>query len=251
MTIIQSNNERTLPHHFDAACALYGVLDNGNDYRLTSFEEIQSGKMDLLLRNNLAVGSTEFMAEVLKRLGKEDVRLPRNSNRESNKITLGEAKQMALDGKKIFIKPYEIKLFTGFVLDQMQYTSIKNLPDDTLLLAYEPFDSKILSEWRIYVCNHEIVDARNYSGNCCMIFNTLFVSFIITENKVRNDFPVAYTIDVGILNTPAEKTSGIRGFISDNVVIEYNDMWAIGNYGIPNDLYVRLLKNRYFEIIKK
>jgi hypothetical protein len=27
-------------------------------------------------------------------------------------------------------------------------------------------------------------------------------------------------------------------------------MWAIGNYGIPNDLYLRLLRDRYFEIIR-
>jgi len=27
-------------------------------------------------------------------------------------------------------------------------------------------------------------------------------------------------------------------------------MWAIGNYGIPNDLYVRILKERYFDIMR-
>jgi hypothetical protein len=37
----------------------------------------------------------------------------------------------------------------------------------------------------------------------------------------------------------------------ENVIIEYNDMWAIGNYGMPNDLYLQLLKDRYFEIVKK
>lgn len=25
---------------------------------------------------------------------------------------------------------------------------------------------------------------------------------------------------------------------------------SIGNYGMPNDLYLRLLKDRYFEIVK-
>jgi hypothetical protein len=32
-------------------------------------------------------------------------------------------------------------------------------------------------------------------------------------------------------------------------VVEFNDMWAIGNYGVPNDLYVKALRDRYFEII--
>ena len=31
--------------------------------------------------------------------------------------------------------------------------------------------------------------------------------------------------------------------------ISSNDMWAIGNYGIPNDIYLRVLKDRYFQIV--
>lgn len=29
MVYIQSDFDRKLPHHFDAACGLYGALDNG------------------------------------------------------------------------------------------------------------------------------------------------------------------------------------------------------------------------------
>lgn len=36
---------------------------------------------------------------------------------------------------------------------------------------------------------------------------------------------------------------------NENVVVEFNDMWAIGNYGIPNDIYLRALRDRYFQII--
>jgi hypothetical protein len=35
-----------------------------------------------------------------------------------------------------------------------------------------------------------------------------------------------------------------------NVIIEFNDMYAIGNYGLPNDLYLRMLRERYFEIMR-
>jgi hypothetical protein len=60
MIYIQSNSERTMPHHFDCATALYGAIDNCQDFRLTSFEEVNSGKFDLLIKNKLFVGSTEF-----------------------------------------------------------------------------------------------------------------------------------------------------------------------------------------------
>jgi hypothetical protein len=43
---------------------------------------------------------------------------------------------------------------------------------------------------------------------------------------------------------------GILEWQKEHVVIEYNDMWGIGNYGVPNDLYVRMLKERYFDIMR-
>ena len=42
----------------------------------------------------------------------------------------------------------------------------------------------------------------------------------------------------------------VGGCVRDKLLgVESNDMWAIGNYGRPNDIYIRLLRDRYFEII--
>lgn len=244
MIIIQSDSERKLPHHFDAACGLYGAKDNGENFRLTSFEEIQSGKMDQLLRINCPVGSTEFMQECFYRIGKQNVRLPRNSNRPSDIITLTEAYQRVAAGKKVFIKPVEPKQYgiSGLVLDGAKHTILNQVPGETKFYAYEPFSQRLISEWRIYVHKHKMVDARNYSGDYCAMFNPTYVNRVIHENKA--DFPIAYTIDIGIFENEEREQYPSRG----NVVIEFNDMWAIGNYGMPNDLYIQLLKDRYFQI---
>jgi hypothetical protein len=205
----------------------------------TSYDEVASGKFDSLIKSNLFVGSVEFMREVFKRIGLNDVRVHENSNRESEIITLKEALTRAKRGEKLFIKPLEIKLFTGFVLDNMIYSCIEGLPADTKVLAYKPFESELLSEWRIYVHRGQIVDSRNYSGDFMLSPDYHFaIKEILRKNGGK--FPIAYTIDIGIL--------GEYKF-SENVVVEYNDMWAIGNYGMPNDLYLRLLRDRYFEII--
>lgn len=236
MIYIQSDSDRKLPHHFDAACALYGAKDLELPYRLTSFEEVANGKFDALLRSHLFLGSTEFMREVFSRMGMKNVGVPRNSDRTHQAITLGDARKRALSGEKLFIKPFEIKLFTGFILDQMQYTCISDIPDDTMVMAYEPFPTSILTEWRVYVHDGKVVDARNYSGDFMVQPDYTHVKKIIADNG--REFPVAYTMDVGILEG------------GDSVVIEFNDMWAIGNYGIPNDIYLRMLRDRYFEIIR-
>ena len=235
MVYIQSDNERKLPHHFDCACGLYGALDHGQDIRLTTFEEVQSGKFDSLIKSNVFIGSVEFMKEVFSRIGKIDVRVPKNSNRDFMSMTLGEAKILS-KSKNIFIKPFDIKLFTGFVLDQMVYSSITNIPDDTMLMVYDVFSSPIKSEWRCYIGRDKVVDIRNYSGDMFTAPNKEYLESVIDSNKLK--FPMAYTIDIGILEN------------GDNVVVEYNDMWAIGNYGIDNYEYFSLLKSRYFEIVR-
>jgi hypothetical protein len=247
MIYIQSDTDRTLPHHFDAACAMYGAIDSAMKYRLTPFEEVAEGNWDSLIRTNLFVGSVEFMREVFKRIGLDDVRLPMNSDREHEIITLGEAHERVAKGEKIFIKPIEIKLFTGLVLDGMIYASLANLPQDTKVMAYKPFDKKILSEWRIYVHNKKIVDARNYSGDFMIIPIKSWLDKKITS---LDNFPCAYTIDVGLLESNGfdfeDSTYNV-----EPILIEFNDLWALGNYGMPNDLYLQLLQDRYFEIVKK
>jgi hypothetical protein len=237
MIYVQSNKERTLPHHFDCSCALFGAVDSALDWKFAPFEDLVSGKYDLLIKNNLFVGSVEFMREVFKRVGITSVSLPANSNRPSEMITLESAYKRVAKGEKIFIKPVQTKLFTGLVLDGCTYSCLDNLPPETIVWAYDVFNSNIESEWRVYIHKNLIIDSRNYSGDITISPDYNYVKKVISEN--RNQFPCAYTIDVGIFHS------------GDNVVVEFNDMWAIGNYGMPNDIYLKLLQDRYFEIIEK
>lgn len=237
MIYIQSNKEKTLPHHFDAACAMYGAIETGKEYRLVSFEDVESGRFNLLIKQNLFVGSVEFMKEVFSKVKRENVRVPENSNREYKTMTLGEAKKYVKStGSSIFIKPFDIKLFTGFVLDQMVHMSISDIPEDSMVMTYEVFKSPIRSEYRCYIHRDKVIDIRNYSGDIFCSPDEKYLESVVSLNKGK--FPIAYTADIGILEN------------GENVVVEYNDMWAIGNYGMPNDLYLRLLKERYFEIVK-
>lgn len=235
MIYIQSNSEG-LPHHFDAACALYGAKDLDIPYKLITFEELQFGKFDNLIKTRCFVGSVEFMREVFNRVNIKNPRVSLNSDRIHYDKTIKEIREDVSNGLTWFVKPYDIKLFTGLVVDIWTISCLKDLPEDLIVMTYDVFPSKIESEWRCYIHNNKVVDIRNYSGDIYVFPNTSYLNNIV--NKYKDIFPTAYTIDVGILQN------------GDNVVIEFNDMWAIGNYGIPNDLYVRMLRDRYFEIIK-
>jgi hypothetical protein len=57
-------------------------------------------------------------------------------------------------------------------------------------------------------------------------------------------------MDVGVCLNDDPYSTTPNSDKTKNVIIEFNDMYAIGNYGVPNDLYVRMLRTRYFEIIR-
>lgn len=239
MIYIQSTSDRSRPHHFDCSCALYGALDSGMDYRLTSYEEVTEGKFDSLIKGNLFVGSVEFMRGVFNRIGKSP-KLPRNSNRGGRVMTLGDARRMISEGemKSIFIKPKETKLFSGMVYDSMFINSLKEFPDQTEVITYPPFLDRILSEWRFYIMDGKIGDCRNYAGELDVFPDFDYVKKVVEDYS--EILPSAYTIDIGVLHNN----------VRENVVIEFNDMWAIGNYGVDNSLYLRMLRRRYFEIVR-
>lgn len=236
MVYIQSNEDRSLAHHFDCSCALYGAVSSAMRYRLTTFDEVSSGKFDALINKHLFVGSVEFMREVFRRAGIGDVRVPRNSNRNCEITTLGDAINRILSGETLFVKPVEIKLFTGAVLNRANYQYVYDISRDALVMVYQPFSEEIVSEWRLYIHNNKIVDSRNYFGDFKISPNYRYAESIVEDN--RSEFPCSYTIDIGILEN------------GDNVVVEFNDMWAIGNYGTDNTLYLRMLRDRYFQIIQ-
>lgn len=235
MVYIQSDSDRKLPHHFDAACALYGALDNAQDVRLTSLEEVKSGKFDALIKQHLFCGSVEFMTEVFKRVGKSP-KLPKNSNRMEEVTTLGRARHTVDIVGPLFIKPVQNKLFSGAVYDKMFIGSLKDFPDETEVIITQSFGQHILTEWRCYVMYNTIIDVRNYSGDFWELPNWDYAESIVKENSTT--FPDAYVMDVGVLKD------------GKNVVIEFNDGWATGNYGIDNSYYYKYLRTRYFQIMR-
>jgi hypothetical protein len=234
MVYIHADSDRKLPHNFDAACALYGAIESVQDVRLTTIEEVVSGKFDTLIRKRLFAGSVEFMQAVFTRVGATAHSL--NYLKEDYvHTTLSDVRRRVNQGEIWFVKPVYIKLFTGMVFDAGTIMQLSSYPDDVEVLISEPYDSPILSETRCYVNKNKIIDARNYAGDFRIQPDWDQADLLVRSFRST---PCAFTVDIGVLEN------------SLNVVIEYNDMWAIGNYGLENAEYFRLLKERYFEIME-
>ena len=233
MIYIQKKDNEDIPHHFDCACAMYGAIDLGLYYTLVSFEDVKNGEFDSLIKNNLFVGSVEFMTEVFNRVDIEQPRLPINNLRPYEEMKLKDFKYEY----PVFIKPKSIKAFTGFVVDDYSKSMLNTLDKELDIIIQQVIN--LDSEWRFYVFRNKIVDIRHYSGRMDINLIGAVNNFNKLDDSTFKNFPETFVMDIGFYNDSDSYT-----------IIEFNDMWAIGNYGVPNDLYVRMLKDRYFDIIK-
>ena len=139
----------------------------------------------------------------------------------------------------VFVKPKDqVKMFTGSVLsNRASYDLLKSMHGlDEDLEVYISEVVSIHSEYRCFVHTGQLVGMKHYDGDFRMFPNVEVVRRMIDAYK---DSPVSYTLDVGIAGT-MQKT----------ILVEVNDFWAIGGYGLDGKTYVRMLIDRFQEIKK-
>ena len=131
----------------------------------------------------------------------------------------------------MFVKPVQTKLFDGALISKAEHLSYLRLENCDVLVC-EPID--IVSEHRVYVHNGKAVYSCNYSGDFRISPDFNYVDKLI---EAYNDQPIAYTVDVAILKD------------GSMTVIEFNDFWSIGSYGLYCLNYAQMLLDRYCEIV--
>ena len=138
----------------------------------------------------------------------------------------------------LFIKPaLEIKKFTGDIFKKQSHLdmlrSFDKCDDNT-----EVWISDILefeTEYRVFVSKGVIYGMKHYQGDYSKIIDIEEVKKMISAYK---NCPSAYTLDVGL----------VKG---KTLLVEVNDMWAIGSYGLDGRDYALLCARRMNEIMNE
>lgn len=136
-----------------------------------------------------------------------------------------------------FIKPdIEHKLFNGFVFDNSisSRRKIVTCSDDTTVWASDLIN--IVSEYRTFILDNQILDCRRYKGEWKYVpdFNIINESV----NLMKSSCPRAYCLDFGVLDN------------GKTVLIEMNEGFSFGHYGLHPVLYARMLSPRWNELTK-
>ena len=130
-----------------------------------------------------------------------------------------------------FIKPTSIKSFSGRIVN-----SFKDLIGVENVELY--FTDKILnivSEYRCFILENKVIGVKHYKGSP---YYSLKESVVLDMIKDYKDCPNAYSLDIGITKD------------NDFVLIECNNAYSTGNYGLSDILYAKFLRQGYIDIAK-
>lgn len=135
----------------------------------------------------------------------------------------------------VFLKPLETqKLFTGHVRGPEFKDLLRTCycPDDTKILASEPVT--FVSEYRGFVWEGKLVGWKHYAGDFRKMPDVSVVEAAIKQYKTS---PIAYSIDFGL------------DIDNRSLLVEVNDAFALGSYGLESTLYAKMIEARWDEMV--
>lgn len=147
-------------------------------------------------------------------------------NREVEATTFGEIRKK---WKRVFAKPLDDhKRFTGCLFEH--YYNTENLEDELKVWTSDPITFDV--EYRCFVHKKELVGVHYYKGDFSKYIDTNVVQQAIKDFK---NAPVAYSLDFGL----------VRG---TTTLVEVNDGYALGCYGLSPVKYAKMIADRWLEM---
>lgn len=202
---------------------------------------------ELITKNDVFCGHVNICKQIWKNLGLKvpelncyPPELKEHFGRNISKMELYEFRDMLKEceecwsvNTQYFVKPIANKLFTGYVCtnehDLDKLTCSKHT--EVYVSSYVKFDA----EFRAYVYKNKIVDVFRYWGDRWDLIidkDTVDLMVSLVENA-----PIFYSLDFGIDDK------------GRTLLIEINDGYALGNYGLGPKQYAEMSMARWKEIM--
>lgn len=134
----------------------------------------------------------------------------------------------------VFVKPmHDTKKFTGVLVRRIgDLVGCGDQYEDTPVWCAEPV--KLVAEWRCFVRYGQVLDVRPYKGDWRAHFDHHVIEQALAS--YLPEAPAAFALDVAVTNT------------SQTVVVEVNDGYALGAYGLMPLAYAKFLSARWAEM---
>ncbi len=153
--------------------------------------------------------------------------------RAIRKGVLGEVREMP---GPIFVKPRELKAFTGFTwqgpMDEVSRRRVVTQHDSMPVWISKPVN--FVAEYRAFILYRKVIDVRRYKGNWSVVPSKDIV--IAGMKAMGRKAPHAYTLDWGVTDD------------GRTLLVEANDGYSFGHYGMHQVSYARMLSARWAEL---
>jgi hypothetical protein len=205
--------------------------------------EMKAGEIPLAA-DTLVVGGMVEVFHALQAIGAQPpaaLNLPeclaRYRGRRIWTSTFGELHRRfrAGQGEPVFVKPLvAAKALTGYVIATLEdFEPTIRFPAHMQLQCSECVD--FVAEWRYFVHKQEIVGIAHYAGDVFRHPEEAVVRAAISD--YQSEAPVAYAVDFGV-------TAGGR-----TLLVEVNDAFALGCYGLGAVEYASILEDRWVQVV--
>jgi len=194
----------------------------------------------------LVIGCIESVKTYLTKWGikvPEPLHIPQEllywTNRKIVETTLGEFKNKKSKYPiPTFIKSHELKLFPSGVINEESSRSdlMFPYPDDTKIILSNVVE--IISEYRCFVTKGKLIGIQFYQGDFMTYPN---IDNIISMINSYSNCPISYTLDVAVI---------WQNNHYETVLIECNDGWSVGTYGLDGEKTIKFFQNRWLELTK-
>ena len=208
------------------------------------FEIIEINNFDniTIAEGSVCFGGITFVHQALNKLS---IQVPNHNDYPSSlnqyygrKIYESTVNRIANnpDRWNVFIKPKDqLKKFTGrYVKGTRDLIGCGDPVNDTPICVSEPVN--FVCEWRVFVRYGKILGVRQYKGDWRYHYDP---QIILDAVSSYDDAPMGYAIDFG-------RTQDGRFLI-----VEVNEGYAIGTYGLYSVDYAKLISARWAEITKQ
>ena len=222
-----------LPYNYNFFCAYQGFREMGIETVMFSDAEMlkNSSKEDII------VGYVDPVQSRLKDFGIEvqDIDYPDELQKYlGRKIWKSRLSQIANFPERwpIFIKPIENKRFTGIVVRGVRdLIGCGLLGEDPIVRCASVVN--FVAEWRCFVRYGKILDVRFYKGDWRVHFDPTVIENVI---KDFSSAPNGYAVDFGVTDD------------GRTLLIEVNDGYSLGCYGLFYLDYAKLLAARWAQL---
>lgn len=153
------------------------------------------------------------------------------------KIRCGLLSEVRASVCPVFVKPVAHKEFTGFVWDASDVSSRRRAvtqADDVEVWISDVVDFR--AEYRSFILEDRVLDCRIYKGDWSKAPARDVVEAAV--KAMRGIAPVAYSLDWGVAED------------GRTLLVEMNEGYSLGHYGLHPALYARMLDARWHQMTR-